>query len=292
MVGAFYTENGSWGVMALEMARLSHDRWRLRGLFSHMDVRYRFYGIGDSAGNAGRSVGIQQQMNFAALSALGRVMPGLYVGATALFVQSTIALRDSVAGLPPPSTDLAETGLFAPGLVVEVDTRNDDYWPTTGVLAKLKSSFFISGLGGERDFQRYTAFWSWYWPLRAERLVLIGNVNACAAQGDSPYYTLCSIGAGLGGLRGYTQGRYRDTVMTTMQAELRYHTAGRLGAVAFAGFGQVAPALGDIFEADILPAGGVGLRYRLTRNFPMHMRVDYAWGRNGSLLYFGVAEAF
>jgi hypothetical protein len=25
---------------------------------------------------------------------------------------------------------------------------------------------------------------------------------------------------------------------------------------------------------------------------PMHMRLDYAWGRDGGLLYFSVGEAF
>ena len=92
--------------------------------------------------------------------------------------------------------------------------------------------------------------------------------------------------------RGYTQGRYRDSVMTTGQAELRYHSSGRFGATAFGGFGQVAPSAGDIFKAQMLLAGGFGLRYQLTKKFPMHMRFDYSWGRDGGLFYFGVGEAY
>jgi hypothetical protein len=42
----------------------------------------------------------------------------------------------------------------------------------------------------------------------------------------------------------------------------------------------------------MLPAGGLGLRYQLTKRYPMHMRLDYAWGRDGGLLYFSVGEAF
>jgi hypothetical protein len=56
--------------------------------------------------------------------------------------------------------------------------------------------------------------------------------------------------------------------------------------------GHVAPTFGDIFEAKAQPAGGLGLRYQLTQKYPMHVRLDYAWGRDGGLLYFGVAEAF
>jgi hypothetical protein len=45
-------------------------------------------------------------------------------------------------------------------------------------------------------------------------------------------------------------------------------------------------------DAPLLPAGGVGLRYQLTQKYPMHMRLHYAWGRDGGLLYFSVGEAF
>ena len=42
----------------------------------------------------------------------------------------------------------------------------------------------------------------------------------------------------------------------------------------------------------MLFAGGLGVRYQLTKKFPMHMRFDYSWGRDGGLFYFGVGEAF
>jgi hypothetical protein len=159
-------------------------------------------------------------------------------------------------------------------------------------VAKLKGWFFTDQLGGSRNFQRYFGGWSWYTTLRDRRFVLATNANASAAAGDAPFYALPSVGAGLYGLRGYTQGRYRDKVMITAQTEARYHGEGRVGATAFAGFGQVAPTFGDLGKSLVLPAGGLGLRYQLTREFPMHLRLDYAWGRNGNLFYFAVAEAF
>jgi hypothetical protein len=45
-------------------------------------------------------------------------------------------------------------------------------------------------------------------------------------------------------------------------------------------------------EARVLPAGGVGLRLQLTRQYPMHLRTDLAWGRDEGLFYFSVGEAF
>ncbi|MGH7493039.1 MAG: BamA/TamA family outer membrane protein [bacterium] len=293
VVGAFYTENGSWGVMAMENARLAGDRWRLRLMVGHPEVRYDYYGIGEDAGNAGRSVEIQQNMNLATVAALGRVANNVYLGGTALYLGASTAVRDTAGlGLPPAAADISDMQLFAVGLQGEADTRNDDYWPTHGTLARLKAWFFVDALGGERSFQRYVLFWSWYAPVRGERLVLATNLNASGASDDAPFWALPAVGFGRGGLRGYTQGRYRDAVMTTEQAELRYHSAGRFGATVFVGFGHVAPTFGDIFKAQVLPAGGLGLRYQLTQKFPMHMRFDYSWGRDGSLFYFGVSEAF
>ena len=292
-IAGMVSENGSWGIFGIEIARFGGDAWRARGLGSYLDVRYDFYGIGIDAGHAGQSVPLDQQITLAAGSLLRRVTTGLYLGASALWMQNTVTLRDTTAsGVPPANQDLATTDLFAPGLQAEYDTRNDDYWPIHGSLAQLKANFFTTALGGARDFQRYSASWSWYGPLHGDRLILATNLNACGAPGDAPFYGLCAIGTGRFALRGYTQGRYRDRYMTTVQAELRGHTTGRFGAVLFGGFGQVAPTTGDIFSAQALPAGGAGLRYQLARRYPMHLRLDYAWGRDGGLLYFAVSEAF
>ncbi len=121
--------------------------------------------------------------------------------------------------------------------------------------------------------------------------MLVTNINGCGAPGDAPFYGLCSLGFGRFALRGYTQGRYRDHYATVVQAELRGHTVGRLGATLFGGLAQVAPEVSDILGAEMLPAGA-GLRFQLTRDNPMHLRLDYAWGRDGGLLYFSVGEAF
>ncbi|HEY6867280.1 MAG TPA: BamA/TamA family outer membrane protein, partial [Candidatus Eisenbacteria bacterium] len=292
-VTGFYTENQSWGLAAVEMARLRRDTWRLRGLITHAEVNYDFYGIGEAAGEAGLSVALAQTMDFAVGSAHYRLKPGLYGGLSLTWIHTRAALQDD-HGLanPPGDEDLATANLLAPGLQAEFDTRDDDYWPTRGSIAVARASFFSTGLGSARDFQRYMATWSWYSTLRGPALVLATNLNAARAAGDVPFWAIPSVGAGRYGLRGYTQGRYRDGLVTTAQAELRAHTAGRWGATVFGGLAQVAPDVGGLGSARGLPAGGAGARFQLARRYPMHMRADYAWGRNGGLFYFSVVEAF
>ena len=288
-VMALASENGSWGTMAIEVARFNGDAWRVRGMIGYMDIRYDFYGIGIDAGEAGRSVPLEQTFFPAALVVLRRVAGPLYLGGSIFRGETTIELRDSVPGLPVP--DQARAVLLAPGVQVEYDTRDNDYWPERGSLAEAKGRFFSTSSGESGNFQRYTLSWSWYNGLRGRDLVLVTNVNACAAPGDAPFYGLCTLGFGRYTMRGYTQGRYRDHFGNVVQAELRGHR-GRFGGVAFASFGQVAEKGSEIFKAVLLPAGGLGARYQLTAKYPMHLRLDYAWGRDGGLLYFSVGEAF
>ena len=55
---------------------------------------------------------------------------------------------------------------------------------------------------------------------------------------------------------------------------------------------RLAPEVSHIFGAEMLPAGGAGFRYQLTRDYPMHLCLNHAWGRDGGLLCFSVGEAF
>ena len=290
-LGAMASENGSWGFMAIEVARFKRDTWRARGMANYLNLRYDFYGIGIDAGESGRSVPLDQTFFMTAGVLLRRVAGNVYLGASLIFLETTVELRDSLPPGMPPVPDLSRAQLIAPGVQGEYDTRDNDYWPSRGSLAELKARFFSTATGESGSFQRYQVAWSWYNGLRGSDLVLATNINACAAPGDAPFYGLCMLGSGRYNMRGYTQGRYRDHVGSVVQAELRGHK-GRAGAVVFAGLGQVAANGGDIFDAPMLPAGGLGLRYQLTKKYPMHMRLDYAWGRDGGLLYFSVGEAF
>ena len=292
-VAVIASENGTWGVMAVEAARFNRDTWRVRGVANYMEVRYDFYGIGIDAGNAGVAIPLEQSIFMLGAVGLRRVIDKLYLGAALMWMETTVALRDSLGGPGLPTVpDQSVAQLLAPGIQAEYDSRDSDYWPTKGSLAELKTRFFTTKTGQSGTFQRYMVSWSWYQALRGPNLVLATNINSCFAPGDAPFYGLCSLGSGRYTLRGYTQGRYRDHVGNVVQAELRGHTAGRLGAVVFGGFGQVAEDAADIFHAQLLVAGGVGLRYQLTEAFPMHIRLDFSWGRDESLFYFSVGEAF
>jgi outer membrane translocation and assembly module TamA len=75
-----------------------------------------------------------------------------------------------------------------------------------------------------------------------------------------------------------------------VQAEYRGRFSERWGWVAFGGVGGVADALGD--DDVIKPAGGVGLRYRLSRDFGLDFSADIAVGDEGATGYVYLGQAF
>jgi hypothetical protein len=68
--------------------------------------------------------------------------------------------------------------------------------------------------------------------------------------------------------------------------------AGRFGIVGFGGVGGVGPKFTKIAFGDLLPSGGAGVRFRLTKKNPINFRVDYGVGKTGGTVIVGVAEAF
>ncbi len=60
----------------------------------------------------------------------------------------------------------------------------------------------------------------------------------------------------------------------------------------FGGLGGVADGFDKLSTDALLPSGGTGIRFRLTRQNHVNLRVDYAWGKKSNALYVSVAEAF
>jgi hemolysin activation/secretion protein len=147
------------------------------------------------------------------------------------------------------------------------------------------------GFGDSFEHNKLTLAGSAYIPFGTET-VFATNATLCSTGGDVPYYDLCLFGSG-GVLRGYLSGRYRDRASWAVQGEFRHHFTSRWGAAAFLGFGGIAPSAGDFLRnSTILPAAGVGLRYRPFKDNDIHLRLDVAVGKTEPGVYLGIGEAF
>lgn len=292
-VGAVYTDSGSWAVGVFQKANLSADRIRLTLAAGTGDFHLDFYGVGADAGSRDVSVAIEQATDFASGRLLFRIGNHAYVGALFRYmaVSASLDLGDFDLPvdleIPPLQLESRTAGL---GLAAEYDSRDSEYGPTRGLHGSMQYLVSDEGFGSDFDYGRFEAALNAYQPLH-EATVIAGRISVCAAGDGAPFYDLCSFGQNAD-LRGYAAGRYRDHALVAGQVELRRRFGRRFGGVVFAGVGGVAPSLSSLGEQALLPAAGIGVRYRASETYGVNLAVDYAVGRDSHALYFRIGEAF
>ncbi len=286
---AMIAENGSYAYGGGANLHLMDDRLRVKAGAGYMDVRYRFYGIGNDDGENGISVDILQEVPMYFASASWRVWNKLYVGLGYLGGEVDTRLRFALPDPPPffdPSLKL-DIGAYA--IPIEFDTRDHEQFPRNGWLVSGRAMFYRESAGGDFDAETFKISVNHYRPMR-EQDVLAFRATVRSTSGEAPFFLLSTFG-GSTDLRGYPSGRYRDRMMYAAQSEYRWQFNDRWIFTGFAGFGEVADNFGD-FGENFLPAAGIGTRFVLSKKHRVGLSADIAVGKDGTEFYFGVGEAF
>ncbi|HSZ59640.1 MAG TPA: BamA/TamA family outer membrane protein [Tepidisphaeraceae bacterium] len=290
-LGGYYSENHTWFAGLFGRFFIDEDRYRVIAGLMHAEVNYNFSGVGTAAGESGNSIPLSQQMNGGMGECLFRIAPGFYLGPKYVGANVHISVDtsdlNSPMGIPANEVNTTMSGL---GVHAQWDTRDSVFYPRKGYLADVEADFHDPAIGDSFAYQVYQASYNQYVGL-SERQVLAFRIMGRFESGDVPFYALSQFGRG-SDLRGYKFGQYQDKQMFAGQVEYRLEITRRLGAVAFAGVGEVANSIGEMTFEDLLPAGGIGVRYVLAEKNHVAIRFDYAWGRNGSQYYLTVGEAF
>jgi outer membrane protein assembly factor BamA len=293
-LAGFYTDTESWATALGTETYFKDDKYRLAGWIGHFDVNLKFFGIGSDAGDRGESIGINQSGEFFNPSFKFRVADNFYLGLQyRLVTLDTTVDRDDLPpeipdeGLPVDSEDVT-SGL---GILLDYDTRDNKFYPHHGSFLNVKSNFAGEALGSDRNYQQYEVGYNLYREL-GENKIIAWRSTACFMGGDAPYYDLCQFGGESDAIRGYIGGQYRDDVSLTTQVEYRWRFYKRLGMVAFAGIGEVAPKVSDMNSENILHSLGGGIRFRASEEQRVNLSIDYAVGKDSNAWYFRIGEAF
>jgi hypothetical protein len=292
-VGGFggATSNGSWIAGAMARMYFDQDRYRLTLAFVHANLNYEFFGIGNSAAR-GVSVPVTQTADGMLMQGLFQTVPHLYIGPRYILGSTSLDSRTQrpLPTLFPNITAPFSAQIGALGLVVQWDHTDSQFYPTRGEFFELSSDFYSDIFGGSVNFQRFTFTGEQYLSL-ASNQVLAFRESAETVAGDAPVYLYPTAGVH-GDFRGYRAGKYRDRLLLAGQVEYRYRLTDHWGFVIFGSVGEVAPSLRLLSMDDLLPSGGAGLRFRLSKTQPINFRFDVAGGKDGAVVYFGVGEAF
>lgn len=178
-----------------------------------------------------------------------------------------------------------------PGATVTWDNRNHAFTPTKGFYLQFYVGVYRKAVGSDFNFavrnldvRKYVAL--------SKNVVLAFQANLISTSGSVPIRQLTNIGSNAY-MRGYYEGRYTDKNLLAFQSELRFPLYKRFGMVTFAGVGRVGNALKDVFIPQHLkPSIGAGLRFALSPQEKLHLRVDAGFGNKSNGTYLNMGEAF
>lgn len=170
------------------------------------------------------------------------------------------------------------------------DSRDHSFWPNSGNLHRVKAIFYSRSVGSDYTYSIFEVDMRHYQTLAPGQVVAI-QLYVNTSSGTVPFHKLPGLG-GQGSMRGYYEGRYRGKAAVTAQTEFRKNISGRLGFVAFAAIGEVAPDLTRMRMDELKFAAGGGLRFLFNKEEKVNVRIDMGFGKGSSGVYFGIEEAF
>lgn len=291
LVGAMAmgSENESHAVGVGGSFHLLNDRLRLVMLLGDLKFNYRFWGIGNNAGESGKYLNVSQTGQMLYSMAMWEWFDSVYAGVGVIGGTSEVSLRGQQTAafdLPDPTISL---DLGALELPLKYDSRDDVNFPREGILGEASVYLYRDWLGSDFTTDIFKLDGNMYLPARSGDVLALRAMYR-SASGDAPFFLLSSFG-GKTDLRGYDTGRYRDSDMYALQGEYRWRASDSWVLTGFAGVGEVADSPKEFFS-NYLPAAGVGARFMLSRKHQVSLSADWAVGKNGSEFYFGVGEAF
>jgi len=287
-VAGMYAEGGSWAAAAGDRRYWGDGRLRTTLAAGAGNVNYD---VNLSALLNGLRLPVEQDFSGGLLKVGYEAREHLWLSAGFKAARSEVRIKwpqldqDNLLLLPRLDYQVALVNLEA-----EWDSRSDQFYPQGGALMGAKSSFADPAWGADTDYQVYELSYSAYKAL-SERHTLAWRIAGKLVEGNAPFFSLAWFGSGVD-LRGYAPGTYIGKSQAAVQAEWRWQATRRLGVVAFGGVGGVWGDVPVFEQDDFLPAGGLGLRWRLTEKFRVNFRVDYAWGKDDQVLLISAGEAF
>lgn len=251
----------------------------------------KFWGIGNGTFNR-KYQGYSYEQIYFNPQLSRRIIGKYYVGVGFEYLQviqlnygaNSYFENDNVVGRKPYKT----AGL---GILARYDNRNHAYSPTKGALINLEFYSASKWTGSDFEFQtlkfevkKFTSIF--------KKHVLGFHLMNVFNFGNVPYRSLAILG-GNDIMRGYYAGRFRDKMVSAVQAEYRFPIWWRFGGVVFLGTGQVADRFYDYSFDKLKYSYGTGLRFAVLPKEKLNIRMDVGWGNHNSFNYYViVAESF
>jgi len=248
-----------------------------------------FWGIGDDTPEDAEERYLRERVRLR-MTPRRRIAGPIYAGLNADFMYLHGTYNET--GIFASEDIPGEPGGFTSGIgpAASYDTRDNTVSSRAGTLLQAAWIGFHEVIGSEYDFWKLLTEARHFFPIGQESALGLRYYGEFQA-GTVPYYHLAMIG-GDELLRGYFMGRYRDEHLVALEAEYKFPLFWRFGAVVFAGAAEVASKPSEIDADPIRWAAGGGLRFALSREERLNLRLDAGVGPGTFGVYFTAREAW
>ena len=287
IIGGIATENGTWAGFAGDSSRWFDDRVQTLAAGGGGKLNLDFYGLGDRAPSLDQPV--SYSLDFALLFLQGDWKPApkspWSFGLRYVYASVEPRLRDAPAQFPG-LLDGEDVKISAPAGVLEFDSRNNLFTPTSGVYAESVYLASSEDLGSTANFQRFQQVVMGWIPFNDQWTLGMRGDYQWASE-DTPFFLRPYIK-----LRGVAAMRYQGDQMASTEVEARWQFKGRWSLVGAAGYGT-AHTERELFSGtrDVW-SGAVGFRYELARLFRMHAGMDVGFSKGEAAVYFQIGNAW
>lgn len=287
---ADYTQNDQLDVWAEWNTFTRNENYLLKGELRFRNFPDRFYGIGNRTLKSDEE---KYEYNLLSIKNLfmKKFFPGFFAGIDYHF-ENEYGFRYTPGRLLETGTVPGFRGGIgsALGLVAVFDNRDNVINAYSGRLAEMSSYWYDRAIGSTFSFFVINARYQQYWQIRRKHILATQSVMRFSF-GEVPFLDMSTLGND-DILRGYPKNRFRDRHFMATQLEYRFPLFWRLGAVTFAGLGDVFGNTGDLSLSALKYSIGAGLRFVVNPAERLNIRFDYGYGREGGYFYFMVAESF
>jgi hypothetical protein len=281
----------SWALGLVSRLYLDEDRWRVQPVVAYFDLFREFRGIGGNASST-PEFDYRQYGAIAFVQVTREVLwkkfyAGLLVGYTAFRTSTHDPANQAI--LDGLGTGAEWSGQPNLGAAAQYDTKDDQYYPTSGVDFNLRLN------GSLKSSQQYLVLVpsvNQYSSLVGkDRVVLAYRIFGQFGFGDLPLASYAYYGS-RGTTLGYATGDYVDKMMAGGEVEARWLVWRRIGLEGGVGLGKVFPSFDGFGPQPWLPGAWGSITYKVMENQNMRARLTGAVSKSGGALYFAAGQNF
>lgn len=275
----------------------NHEKYLLKGTLEFSQFPLQYFGIGNNTIETNSQEITYTNFLFEPLL-LRKIRPGLFLGGGVRYnTYRGVKLNEDHEDVPAGTSLQDELGSTSLGveLAITVDNRDNVLNASEGIFAEFTHGIYDEAIGSTHNFMLTKLDYRQYFKVWDQRPdILAFQFYSRLAWDGTPPLELSALG-GAEVMRGFQEGRFRDSYAFFTQAEYRWQALDRVGFVFFAGAGEVSSELSQLSLGDLKYSLGTGLRITVVKSENLNIRFDYAYGlgtESDRNFYLGIAESF